>query len=207
MENIWLSYAKRLQSIAETGLAYAKDNYDKERYAEISGIATQMIATLGQVPIERIQNLISNFSKGYATPKVDVRGAVFKNNKILLVQEKSDNLWTLPGGFADVGFSAAENIEKEVKEEAGISVKAQRLYSIRHKAKGSFNQDARDFYKLYFICEQIDNSDLHPGLETMDAGYFDEEEIPPLSTGRVIEDDLKLAWLFHRNMVEYTYFD
>ena len=137
-------------------MAYANDNYDKERYAEISEIATQMIAYLGYVPIERIQNLLSKHSKGYATPKVDVRGAVFKNDKILLVQEKSDNLWTLPGGFADVGFSAAENIEKEIKEGAGINVKAQRIYSIRHKAKGSFKQDARDFYKLYFICDQID---------------------------------------------------
>jgi ADP-ribose pyrophosphatase YjhB (NUDIX family) len=207
MENIWLGYAKRLQSIAETGLAYAKDNYDRERYEEVTAIATQMIASLGQVPIERIQNLVSNYSKGYTTPKVDVRGAVFKNNKILLVQEKSDSLWTLPGGFADVGFSAAENIEKEIKEEAGISVKAQRLYSVRHKAKGSFNQDARDFYKLYFICEQIDNSDLHPGFETLDVGYFGEEEIPPLSTGRVIEEDIELAWRFRRNIIEQTFFD
>lgn len=207
MENIWLSYAKRLQSIAETGLAYAKDNYDRERYAEVSDIAIRMIASLGHVPIERIQNLVTNFSEGYATPKVDVRGAVFKNNRILLVKEKSDNLWTLPGGFADVGFSAAENIEKEIKEEAGISVKAQRLYSVRHKAKGSFKQDARDFYKLYFICGQIDNSDLHPGLETLDVAYFYEEAIPPLSTGRVIEEDLELAWRFHRDITGQTFFD
>ena len=207
MENIWLNYAKRLQSIAETGLVYTKDNYDRERYAEVSNIATRMISYLGNIPVERVQNLVSKHSKGYATPKIDVRGAVFKNNRILLVQEKSDNLWTLPGGFADVGFSAAENIEKEIKEEAGISVKANRVYSIRHKAKGNFDQDARDFYKLYFICDQIDNSDLHPGSEILSAGYFSKKEIPPLSTGRVLEEDLDLAWRFHRNTDEQTYFD
>ena len=105
MENIWLSYAKRLQSIAATGLAYAKDDYDKERYAEVSNIATQMRASLGQVPIERIQNLVSNFSKGYTTPKVDVRGAVFKDNFSLTTitcgvpmdQEVTDVAWKRKG--------------------------------------------------------------------------------------------------------------
>ena len=207
MENIWLNYAKRLQSIAETGLVYTKDKYDRERYSEVSNIAAQMISYLGNIPVERIQNLLSKHSKGYVTPKVDVRGAVFRKNKILLVQEKADNLWTLPGGFADVGFSAAENIEKEIKEEAGISVKAHRLFSIRHKAKGNFDQDARDFYKLYFICDQIDDSDLKPGLEILNAGYFGEDEIPPLSTGRVLEEDLNLAWRFSRNAGEQTFFD
>jgi ADP-ribose pyrophosphatase YjhB (NUDIX family) len=193
--------------LGETGLTYAKDDYDRERYKEVSDIAVQMISDLGHVPIERIQNLVSNYSKGYATPLVDVRGAVFRDDKLLLVQEKSDNLWTLPGGFAEVGFSAAENIQKEIKEEAGIIVIAQRLYSIRHKARGGFGQDARDFYKIYFICNQIGDSELHPGLETNDARYFGEEEVPPLSTGRVIEEDLMLAWRFHRNVNEQTAFD
>lgn len=207
MENLWLRHAKRLLSIAETGLNYAKDDYDKARYREVSDIAIRMMSDLSHVPLERIQNLVTKYSRGYATPLVDVRGAVFKQDKLLLVQEKSDSLWTLPGGFADVGFSAAENIEKEIREEAGINVKAQRLYSVRHKAKGGFNPDVRDFYKLYFICDRIDDSEHHPGLETKDVRYFGAEEIPPLSTGRVTKEDLELAWRFLRNGNEQAIFD
>lgn len=207
MENLWLSYAKRLHSIATTGLTYSRDVYDEERYSEVLKIAGEMMSFIGHVPIERIHNLLSENSKGYTTPKVDVRGAVFKGGKILLVQEKSDKKWTLPGGFADVGLSASENIEKEIREEAGISAKARSIYSIRHKAKGDFSQDARDFYKIYFLCDQSGNRSLCPGSETMDARYFDQDEIPPLSTGRVIEEDLRLAWHFRENPQKSLFFD
>ncbi|NEX13056.1 MAG: DNA mismatch repair protein MutT [Prosthecochloris sp.] len=207
MENLWLNYAKRLHSIARTGLTYSQDVYDKERYSEVLEMAEEMLSLIGHVPIERIHNLLSEHSKGYTTPKIDVRGAVFKGDKILLVQEKSDKKWTLPGGFADVGLSASENIEKEIKEEAGISVKAHSIYSIRHKAKGDFSQDARDFYKIYFLCDHSNSRPLNPGLETLDARYFDQNDIPPLSTGRIIEEDLKLAWIHKENPQRSVAFD
>lgn len=207
MENLWLRYAKRLHSIAKTGLTYSQDIYDEERYSEVLYIAEEMMSLIGHVPIERIHNLLSEHSKGYTTPKIDVRGAVFKDGKILLVQEKTDKKWTLPGGFADVGLSASENIEKEILEEAGISVKARSIYSIRHKAKGDFSQDARDFYKIYFLCDHSETRSLSPGSETLDAKYFEQNEIPPLSTGRVIEEDLRLAWLFRENPQRNIVFD
>ena len=112
MENRWLAQAKRLQALASTGLHYAKEEFDRERYREIAGIANAMLADLGNVPITRIEGLVSEFAQGYATPKVDVRGALIEGGKILLVQEKTDGRWALPGGFADVGRSAAENVAK-----------------------------------------------------------------------------------------------
>ena len=95
MEDSWLSWAKRLQSLASTGLHYSKDDFDKERYEEIASIANQMLAALGNVPVQRIQDLVSDFAQGYATPKIDVRGAVIESGKVLLVKEASDGLWTL----------------------------------------------------------------------------------------------------------------
>jgi hypothetical protein len=119
MESQWITFAKRLQAISSTGLHFCRDDFDRERYAEIGGIADEMLAAIGSVPIEKIRGLVSDFAKGYATPKVDVRGAVIENDAILLVRERSDGLWTLPGGFADVGRSAAQNVEKEVWEKPG----------------------------------------------------------------------------------------
>jgi ADP-ribose pyrophosphatase YjhB (NUDIX family) len=194
MENDWLSDAKKLQAIALTGIEFTKDDYDKERYIEILNIAQQIISNIGNVPISRIEDLVSYHAKGYETPKVDVRGAVFRDDKILLVREKADGLWTLPGGYADVGLSAAENIEKEILEEAGIHTKADKIYSIRHKAKGAYDPDIRDFYKIFFICVALNDDDVKPGMETIDAKFFDLNQIPSLSTDRVIEEDLVMAW-------------
>ncbi len=207
MEDIWLKYAKRLQALASTGLSYTSEVYDKERYDEILTIALEMISRLGDVPIERVEALLTKHSRGYVTPKIDVRGAVFQNGKILLVQEKSDNLWALPGGFADVGLSAGQNIEKEIKEEANIQVKATKLFAVRYKSIGKYQNDAHDFYKLFFLCEQTHAGNVSEGLETSDARYFSQHEIPPLSTGRVLKDDLLLAWHHIQNPLTPTSFD
>ena len=157
------------------------------------------MSLLSSVPIQRIDDLVTKESEGYVTPKVDVRAAVFKRDKILLVKEKSDGCWTMPGGYADVGLSASQNVEKEVKEEAGITVVAKQLISLKHKAQGNYKPDVRDFYKLFFLCEQTDEVEAKPGLETADVGYFDRDHLPPLSRGRVIEEDLWLAWDFKDN--------
>jgi ADP-ribose pyrophosphatase YjhB (NUDIX family) len=195
MEPVWLTHAKRLQAIASTGLHFSRDEFDRERYAEIAGIANAMLADIGRVPIERITTLVSDFAKGYATPKVDVRGAVVEEDSVLLVRERSDGLWTLPGGFADIGRSAAENVEKEIREEAGIGVTATRLYGLRHKAKRPYEPDARDFYKLFFLCRRTDRVVPAAGAETSDARFFPRTALPPLSRGRVIEQDIEAAFV------------
>ena len=207
MEDSWLAWAKRLQSLASTGLHYSKDDFDKERYEEVAGIANQMLAALGSVPVERIQGLVSDFAQGYATPKIDVRGAVISDNKVLLVREASDGLWTLPGGFADVGISPAENVVKEIWEEATIQVSARAVYGIRHKAKHEYDPDVRDFYKLFFLCETLTESEPKPGPEVTEVGFFQSDQLPPLSTGRVLERDIFAAFSFKDDPHDLSIFD
>ena len=207
MEDKWLAWAKRLQALASTGLHYGEGEFDRERYAEIEGIANQMLATLGNVPVRRIQELVSEFAQGYATPKIDVRGAVFENDKVLLVKEASDGLWTLPGGFADVGISPGENVVKEIWEEATIKVSANAVYGIRHKARHEYDPDVRDFYKLFFLCDKRCSGSARPGPEVTDVGYFGIGELPPLSTGRVIEKDILAAFNFKNNPSALAMFD
>lgn len=207
MENLWLRWAKRLQGIASTGLHYSQDDFDKERYAEVASIANEMLALLGDVPVERIRNLVSDFADGYATPKVDVRGAVIENEQVLLVREVSDGLWTLPGGFADVGISPGENIVKEIWEEATLKVSASAVYGIRHKARHQYDPDARDFYKIFFICESCDDSAPCPGPEVTEVGFFDLDDLPPLSTSRVLEKDIAAAFKFKDDPQKLSLFD
>ena len=195
MENNWLSQVKRLHAIAETGLAFCDDPFDQERYEEIAQICCHLLADLASTPVDKIQNLVTPDIKRYVTPQVEVRAAVFEHNKILLVQEKEDGLWTLPGGYADVGLSPKQNAEKEVFEEAGIAINAQRIFSVRHKASGDYDEDIREFYKLFFICSKKDpEQTIKSGLETSNVGYFALDELPPLSTGRVIIRDIEDAF-------------
>lgn len=207
MEPQWLAHAKRLQAIASTGLHFTRDPFDKERYEDIAKIANEMLAALGNVPIGRIEGLVSDFARGYATPKVDVRGALVEDGAILLVREQSDGLWTLPGGYADVGLSAARNVEKEVFEEAGLTVSAQRLYGVRHKAGAGYTPDVRDFYKLFFLCQRSDRAAPCPGSETIEARFFTPDALPDLSRGRTIEADIEAAFAFAADPLRPAFFD
>jgi len=207
MEDRWLGWAKRLQAIASTGMHYGVGNFDHERYEEVAAIANQMLAALGKVPIGTIEGLIPEFANGYATPKVEVRAAVFDAGRILLVRERSDGLWTLPGGFADVGRSAGENVVREVREEANLDVEVRALMGLRHKARHEFDADVRDFYKLYFLCEPLDPREPAPGTETSAVGYFTPQELPPLSTGRVLRKDIDAAFAFRADPTMPAFFD
>ena len=207
MEPQWLAQAKRLQAIASTGLHFSRDTFDRERFAEVAAIANEMLAALGDVPIERIEGLVSDFARGYATPRVDVRGAVIEDDAILLVRERSDGLWTLPGGFADVGRSAAQNIEKEMLEEAGIRVAARRLFGVRHMASHPYPADVREFYKLFFLCDRLDDRAPAAGGETSEAGFFRLDGLPPLSRGRVLEKDIAAAFAYAADASRPAFFD
>jgi ADP-ribose pyrophosphatase YjhB (NUDIX family) len=207
MENTWLSWAKRLQSVASTGLHYSREEYDRERYDEVAAIANEMLSALGSVPINRIQGLVSDFAMGYATPKVDVRGAIIEGDEILLVREVSDGLWTLPGGFADVGLSPGENIVKEIWEEATLRVRVTAVYGLRHKAKHEYDPDVRDFYKIFFICEHAEGSEARPGPEITEVGFFGLDSLPPLSTDRILEKDITAAFNFKNDPKSTAIFD
>jgi ADP-ribose pyrophosphatase YjhB (NUDIX family) len=207
MEDEWLALTKRLQSIASTGAHYTRDGFDRERYLEIAAIANLMLARLADVPLSRIESLVPDFAQGYATPKVDVRGAVLRDNRILLVREASDGRWSLPGGFADVGKSPRENIEKEIWEEATLRVRAAALYAVLHKAKHPYEPDARDFYKLFFLCEPLGPDEPVPGTETSQVRFFGRDELPDLSRGRTLESDIDAAFAFHADPRRPVTFD
>lgn len=195
-EDRWLSWAKRIHASAGTGIHFADSDYDRERFEEINALAGEMLAELASSTPEAIEELIVDHGKGYATPKIDVRGAVFSDDGdgILLVKEKSDQRWCLPGGYAEVGLTPSANVEKEIIEEAGLTVRATKLFALRHKAAHAFRPDVRDFYKFYFLCKQTAPGLPTPGLETAGADYFRLDDLPPLSEGRTIRLDLEQAF-------------
>ncbi|WP_170331295.1 NUDIX hydrolase [Ruegeria arenilitoris] len=207
MEDTWLARAKRLLALAETGQHFTKDPFDRERYDEIADMARAMLADLGQVPLSRIDGLISKHAAGYATPSIDIRGAIIRNERILLVRERSDGKWAMPGGFADIGSSPAENIEREVLEEAGLRVRARHLYALRHKARHPYPADARDFYKLFFLCDETGSDEPVAGEETSEADFFMLDTLPELSLTRSLRQDIEAAFEACRSSQNTTRFD
>ncbi|SDJ90660.1 NUDIX hydrolase [Aliiruegeria lutimaris] len=192
MEDSWLTYAKRLQALAATGLHYQPRPYDRERFEEIDLIAREMIARLGQIPLKHLGGL-PEVHEGYATPKIDIRAAVFRDGRILLVREISDGKWTMPGGFADIGLTASEVAVKETMEEASLRVLARKLYCLRHRAKQPGEPDFRDFYKFFFLCDPLAPEEPAPGPETSEAEFFDPGELPEMSLGRSNPADVARA--------------
>jgi ADP-ribose pyrophosphatase YjhB (NUDIX family) len=194
----WLEWTTRLQAIAQTGLTFARDPYDIERYEAIREIAAEMLAAGSGLELSVIRNLVSADS-GYATPKVDVRGAVFRGDRLLLVREKADGCWTLPGGWADVCESPAGNTEREVFEESGFRVRATKLLGIFDRARHPHEPPFPfHVYKLFFLCEVIGGAEK-PSSETDAVGFFGENEIPELSPTRITRGQIRRVFEHHRH--------
>lgn len=155
---IWLDWAVRLQALAQAGLYYGKDPFDRERYAEIRSIAAQMIAHQGEMPFEKVQGLFC-CETGYQTPKLDTRAAIFRDDRILLVQEKNGT-WSLPGGWVDVDLSVLENVVKEVREEAGLDVTADLVIAVQDREKHNQPVYAYKICKIFVRCT---SSGAHSG--------------------------------------------
>jgi hypothetical protein len=153
-KNDWFAWASEIQSIAQNGLTFAQSEYDKERYHQLMHIASDMMASISQIPAHEILELFVSQS-GYATPKVDVRGAIFQNESVLLVKESQDHCWTLPGGWADRDYSAAFCMKKEIAEESGYEVKVQKLVALYDKWKHGHPKQWPHTYKCFFLCEII----------------------------------------------------
>ncbi len=179
----WLDFAQRLQAIAQSGLAFAENPYDVERYEQIRELAVEMVATYSEEEPERVANLFCS-ETGYATPKVDVRGVVFKDDGILLVRERQDGMWTIPGGWVDIGESPSEAVEKEVRQESGYIVRANRLLAVYDRNKHDHPPSAYHIYKLFFLCELV-GGEAATSIETDNVGFFREDELPPLSVSKV----------------------
>jgi ADP-ribose pyrophosphatase YjhB (NUDIX family) len=181
-ENEILKIAKRIQSIAQAGLQFTENSFDIDRYNELRELSVKLVAEVVDAPINKIRDLFT-YEHGFQTPKVDIRSVVLKDNQILLTHEKSDNCWSLPGGFADVNYSPKEVAEKEVFEETGLIVKAQRLLAVIDSNKYNFPPLEFHYYKLVFLCK-LEGGVLKASSETHGSDFFDFDDLPELSLKR-----------------------
>ena len=190
MDPSWLRWARGLQAIAQNGLTYATEAYDRERYQAVREVAAEMMAARAGTDIESVLDLFANES-GYATPKVDVRGAAFRDDGVLLVREASDGRWSLPGGWADVNDSPSENIVREIAEESGFETKVLKLAAVLDRSKHPHvPAEPHHVYKMFFICE-INGGAPKANHEILDVGFFGEDSLPELSLGRVLPDQIE----------------
>ena len=184
-----------LQSLAQAGLTYGRDAYDRERYERIREIAAEMVAHQTQLPVEKVRDLFCN-ETGYQTPKLDTRAAVFQDGRILLVRER-DGRWSLPGGWVDVNVSVGENTVKEVREEAGLEVTADRIIAVQDRAKHNLPRYAYGVCKIFVLCSLV-GGQFRENLETTAAAYFSEEDLPSLSTEKNTEEQIQMCFAAHR---------
>ncbi len=205
MNNQWLDWAKQIQAIAQTGLTYTKDIYDQERYETLRKLSVDIIFNYSMVSKDRIQLAFAS-DTGYATPKTDIRGVVFRENKILMVREKSDGAWALPGGWADVGYSPFEVAVKEIKEETGFDAIPLRLLAVLDKKFHNHPPEPYHIYKMFIQC-QIISGEAVGGVETSEARFFAENELPELSTERNTELQIRTMFEFLKDPNKYTICD
>jgi ADP-ribose pyrophosphatase YjhB (NUDIX family) len=188
----WLDWVRRLQATAQSGTVYAETPFERERWAVVSRVAAEMAGVDGADP----EPIAAGFAAeaGHATPKVDVRGVVFRERKLLLVRGLDDALWTPPGGWAEVGERPSEAVEKEVREESGYSVRATKLLALHDRDFRARPRWPSHAYKLFFRCELLADEPVEPSPHETDAvGFFAETELPGLSERA---GDRGLAWVF-----------
>jgi ADP-ribose pyrophosphatase YjhB (NUDIX family) len=179
----WLEWARQLQSIAQAGLTYAKDPFDIERYEAVRKLAAEMLAAHTGEEVGRVHDLFIG-EYGHPTPKVDVRGAVFNGDTVLLVKERVDGGWTLPGGWADVNESPAEAVVREVFEESGYVTRVVKLLALYDRRKHDHPPHPWHIYKIFFQCELVGGAPVTSN-ETDEVAFFHKDEIPTLSIARV----------------------
>lgn len=204
--SLLLNLAKRVQALAETGQHFSESDFDMDRYTELEQIAMEMISMITHNDISLVSSSIQE-KNGYRTPKVDVRAVIFnQENEILMVKEQVDGRWSLPGGWADVGFTPAEIAVKETQEEAGMKVKPVRLLAIFDKKCHDHPPDVYYAYKIFIECRILDAT-LRTGYETTDAGFFSFEDLPPLSTPRNTKEQVEIMFRFKDNQLQWPHID
>jgi ADP-ribose pyrophosphatase YjhB (NUDIX family) len=184
----WLNWARTLQALAQTGLTFAENPFDRERYQTLHELAVEIYAAHTGQPLVTLEQWFS-VQPGYATPKVDVRGACFRAGQILMVREKSDGRWCLPGGWADVGDVPSHAAEREVHEEAGFECVARKVIGVFDANRGGEPLSAFHAFKVIYLCE-ITGGVPNPDHEILEVGFFSRDQVPPLSSNRTNE-----AWL------------
>jgi ADP-ribose pyrophosphatase YjhB (NUDIX family) len=205
MDTKWLNWASRLQSIAQAGLTFGENQYDIDRYQQIRDISIEILHEYTDMDHKKIRNLFASES-GYQTPKVDIRSAVFKDNTILMVHEKIDGRWSLPGGWADVNTSVSEAAVKECNEEAGAIVRPHRILAIQMANRQNNFIYPYTIYKIFVECELIEYS-FQQNTETLGSGFYSLDDLPELSVERNNFDQIKMCFEAHGNLDFKTIFD
>jgi ADP-ribose pyrophosphatase YjhB (NUDIX family) len=201
-----LDEIKRLKAIADIGLLYCKNEYDKERYLELQEISFTLLQKISGHPVEALQESFPVVSD-YPTAKVDIRGLVLSSDKkILLAKESADGKWSLPGGWADIGYSPKETVIKEVKEETGLDVSPKALLAVFDKRFHAHPPQPFYVYKMVFYCELV-SSEIKKGFDVLEVQYFDADNLPELSEDRILKSQIDLLY---RKVIAsdfQTYFD
>lgn len=189
--DMWVDWAIELQSLAQIGLTYAKDDFDCERYERIRAIAAEIMTQRSGLPVEVVQKLFCN-ETGFQTPKLDTRAAVFKDEKILLVKE-CDGRWALPGGWVDIDQTVGQNAVKEVKEEAGLDVVAERLIAVLDRNRHNPPPYAYGICKILVLCRLLSGS-FQPNNETLASAFFRADDLPALAEEKSTEQQIQLCF-------------
>ena len=195
----WYDIAKRLKAISQAGKFFAKNEYELNRHEELEQITAEIFENHTDLSAEQARGILQQ-DTGYPTPKVDARGVVFKDDKILMVKEIADGGWTLPGGWCDYGMTASQNAAREVWEESGYEVKVTRLLAVYDRdTQGHTPPYPFNIYKLFFLCE-LTGGEAKISNETSEVAWFAEDELPDnLSKGRTLPHELKLFFEQYRN--------
>jgi ADP-ribose pyrophosphatase YjhB (NUDIX family) len=202
-----LQWARKVQAIAQNGLEFTKDAFDRERFEQLQGLVTQILTSELRITAGEVQALWKG-DEGYATPKVDVRAGVFDQDKVLMVRERSDGKWSLPGGWVDVGDSPSFAVEREIREESGYLAKAIKLAALvdRSHPKHGHPPSILHIYKLFFICD-LTGGTATLSNETDAVDFFPVNSPPPLSVGRVTRSQIERLYEHHLNRGLPTDFD
>ncbi len=201
-----LILAKRVQAIAENGLHYSENDYDRDRYQDLENISTKILSLATGQSFETVK-LATTERNGYKTPKIDVRCVIFNHqDEILMVKERVDSCWSLPGGWCDIGFTPREVAEKEAFEEAGIKVKAHRVLAIFDKKCHDHPDDLFYTYKIFMECKALDFN-ISTGMETLDVRFFKQNEFPELSTPRNTANQVEKMFDFHFGRIHWPIID
>ena len=200
----WIEWAQEIFSLSQAGLTYSENPFDIDRYKRLQEISAEMIADRSTLEKEAVLESFS-MQAGYITPKVDVRGAVVQEGKILLIQERADSKWAMPGGWADLGNSPASVAEREVWEESGLRVKAEKVVAVLD-ANRIEPFEFYHAYKLIFLCRLV-GGEPRTSYETLAVDFFDPNHLPPLSSYRTNEDMLREVFAHVENPNRPTVFD
>jgi len=205
MRDELLDWFRRLRAISQYGLEYSKDPYDLQRFRQIGALSTEIAARLTVRPAGDVEAALA-LETGPPTPKLDVRAAVFKGDRILMVRETSDGRWALPGGWVDVGESPSSAAEREVKEESGFDCRATKLIAIVDRDKHAHSTTLLHVYKLFFLCDLI-GGEPTTSLETSAVGFFARGALPELSFPRVLPEQVARAFRHREHPELPTEFD